>query len=259
MTKDGNIKFYDKNLLDSTCTYTFTSATSANAMFLYDNDTKTKLSSSGSTDLIPEVWIVEFTQTKSFNRVFIGGHNIKSGKVEYWNGSAYVDFSTPASLTANAIDGSLFEFNTVNTTKIKLTMNTTMIANSQKSVTELRVFRELGSVSMNPSKVKNEWPDASKEYATSNGGTVFVYFGEKFKTKLSFTKASAADVALFRSLKERGEPFYVYLCGGIDTYTEEFWRPSDMYFVIYTSEMTSELIGGLHAGIVKIDVTLKEV
>jgi hypothetical protein len=259
VTKDGNIKFYDKNLIDSDCSFVFTSATVANASFIYDNNSKTRLSSNGSNDATPEVWEITFARTVAFNRAFLGGHNLLNAKIEYWNGAAYVDFNPAASFVTSTIDGILFEFDMVNTTKIRLTMNTTQIMNSNKTVTEFRIFKELGSVSMNPAKAKNEFPNADKEYTTSNGGTVYVYFGEKFKTKLSFGKASVADMALFRSLKERGEPFYIYLCGGIDSYLEEYFRVSDMYFVLMPSDLTSSLVGDLHSGLLKIDISLKEV
>lgn len=259
MTANGLVKFYDKNRINSGGTFSFTSALAANASFMYDNDSKTKLMSSGSDDATPEVWTITFDRATAFNRIFIQGHNIKSGKIEYYNGSTYVDFSTPIAWSGNTVTSNLFEFNSVNCTAIKITMDTTMIANSQKSVMGVKVFSQLGEVSNNPKEAKTDMPDAAKELKTSNGGVVFVYFGEKYKIKLSFDRASVADMALFRDLKERGEPFFVYLCGGIATYVEEGWRPGDMPYVVFTSELSSALNKNLHDVGVKIDITMSEV
>ena len=70
MTITGNMKFFDKNVIDGDATFTFTSATESLAEYLYDNDRDTKLISIGSDDVTDEVLLITFDEAKTF-AVFI--------------------------------------------------------------------------------------------------------------------------------------------------------------------------------------------
>lgn len=231
-----NVKFFDQNFINGDVDYTFTTATESNASFLYDRNRNTKLTSIGSSDSSNEDWVFDFGVAKTFNRIIIDNHNIKSGSIQYWNGSSYVDFSTAISWSANAVTTNYFEFTSVDATKIRLRMSTTMVANAQKFVGELLVCLELGEVSENPSSYDPSFQENSRIHRTQSAGNVFVFFGSKFTCELKFDHATEADVTLFYALKNLGRPFFVYLCGGQTSFNDVGWRIHDFYLVNYTNE-----------------------
>lgn len=255
----GRIKFLDSNYLDSNTSYTFTSANTALAKFLYDRKTNTKLQSSGSDDLTPEVWIFDYGADKDIDRLLITNHNIKAGKIEYWNGAAYVDFSAAIAWSGNSTTQNYYEFTSVSTDKIRLTMDTTIAVDAEKSVGGFYAFEEIGMLTTNPTKSDPIFNESSKVYETSNAGNVYVFFGSKFKVVLKFKKAYTTDMTLIRTLKDRGKPFFVYLCGGQADLVEEGYRIQDIYLVNYVKDFKYKLVNALHNVGVKIDIDLREV
>jgi hypothetical protein len=245
MTITGNVKFFGINQIDENTTPTFTSANTALLDFLFDNDRLTRLTSIGSNDATPEVWVLDFGSSKTFDRIFIDNHNIKSGKLEYWNGVAYVDFSSAIAWSANATVTHYYEFNSVTTTKIRLTMNTTMTVNDQKRVGSLIAFSEIGSVLVNPSKLTPIWPERSVNHRGSKNGSIYVIFGRKYKATIQFSDASITDIVLFETLKNYATSFYIYPCGGSGQ-VELGFRLQDIFFVNYTNEFNPDLNGNLY-------------
>jgi hypothetical protein len=254
----NNLRFIDENQIDADATFVFTSASTALAKYLYDNDRTTQLTSSGSNDATPEVFTITFTSAKTMDRIFVDNHNIKSGTLKYWNGAAYVDFSSAIAWSASATTSNFYEFNSVSTLRLQLTMNTTIVVNAEKVVGQLRGFAELGEVATNPSDFPVSFPEASVMHSTSKGGNVYVFFGSKFRTAMTFSDASDADVTLFETLKNLGTPFYVYPNGGQTTLTNRAFRTQDMYFVNYTNPFQPELKAGLLGINTVIEVILEE-
>lgn len=224
----NNMKFFSGNLIDMNCTFAFTSASTSLASYIYDNDRRTKLTSIGSNDSTPEVWTITFGSSVTFDTIHFGTHNIKSGTVKYWNGSSYVDFSTPAAWSANAAVGSYFHFNSVTTTKIQVTMNTTMVVNAEKYVNQIAVVVLLGELVNNPSIFDPEFPEDAIIHQTAKGGIIYVLNGSKFSAAFTF-QAGDADMTLLRLLKDQWLPFYILPCGGVATYTQEGMRIQDIY------------------------------
>lgn len=253
----ANVSFYSKNRIDDDSTLTATSANTALFANLYDNDDNTNLISLGSDDLTPEAWEIEFSGQRTIDSIHISNHNIKSGKIEYWDGAAWDDVSPTISWSANTATSNIFSFTKVSTTKIRLTMDTTIVADAEKSVGELRALDLIGTVERNPSKSDPRWKEKARKMTTDDNSSIYVFFGSKFNTKMKFENATDADLALFRSLKDLGTPFYVYLNGGDTTQTQEGFRIQDMYLVNYTNEFRYKLQKGHLTGVgVKIDLDL---
>ena len=259
MTISGLVKFLGTNYIDADITLSATSADTDNKEFLYDRSSSSKLQSIGSTDLIPEVWEITFAGTRTFDRLLFSLHNIKLGEVKYWNGTAWASFSTPASWSANSATTSYFEFNSVSTKKIQITMTTTIIVDAEKYITEAFSFLELGTLVKNPKKANPDFPENSKKQKTSQGGTLYTFFGSKFKVKLDILQAPEADFTLYKTLKNRAEPFFVYLCGGQTGYTEYGFRINDIYLVNYVNSLKYKLSSTAHGSGVDIKIELREV
>lgn len=241
-----SLNFLDINTLDADTTYTLTSAASSVATLLYDNNRSIQLQSSGSDDVTPEVWLFEFSPAETVDRILIDNHNIKSGDIKYWNGAAYVDFSTPISYSGETATTHYHEFNSVSTLRIQLTMNTTQTVDAEKVVGQFIATTEIGEVETDPAKIDFELVDAKVLNTTSLGRTVNVTFDTtNYAGELLFTDASDTDMTLFRNLKDRTNPFYMLPSGGLDTRTQEGFRLRDYYFVTIVNDYKPELKGDI--------------
>lgn len=253
------IKFFEKNQITEDETFTFTSALTSDAGNLFDNNLSTKLISDDSDDSTPEVWIFEWSGAIDVDAIHLAEHNIKSGDIKYWDGGAYVNFSTPISLSNETVDGHFFSFDSVNTTKIRVTMNTTQTVDAEKSVGQLRVLEIIGTVEKNPVQADTEFPESSRIFDTSNKGNVYTFFGSKYKTKLKFTNATTNDLTLLKTLKDGGDSFNLFLNGGNNTFAEPGFRVKDMFLVNYVNPFKFKLIKGLHGVGVQITLDLREI
>ncbi|MFW9821368.1 MAG: hypothetical protein ACFFE4_00440 [Candidatus Thorarchaeota archaeon] len=255
----NNIKFFKKNVIDSDASFSFTSANTNLASYLYDRDNSIQLSSSGSNDSTPEVWEITFASTKTIDRVLVLNHNIKSGELKYWTGAAWASFTSAISWSGNSATHNYYEVTQVSTLKLQLTMNTTIVADAEKSVGQLIACENIGEVEENPTE--NSRPiiyERKKQFFTFNGGHVSIIFGEKYGYFFEFQSASDNDISLFRSLKDLNESFQVYPGGGVSN-DEYFFRLQDIYLVNYTNEFSPSLRRGLFNIGQNINLTLREV
>lgn len=240
-----NVKFFKDNVIDSNGTFTLTSANTNLTSYLYDNDYTTQLESSGSDDVTPEVWEVEFTAAKTIDRIFIGNHNIKSGELKYWNGAAWASFSSAVSWSGNTADYSYFEVTQVSTLKLQLTMNTTIVVDAEKKVGQLRAMESIGEVGVNPSDVKFSWKKRKQSHTTATGGNALVVFGKKYQGKFTFSDADLTDVALFETLDDLNESFFIYPNGGDTAKTNYGFRIEDLFLVNFVNDFAPNLKAGL--------------
>lgn len=258
MTINGNIKFFSENLLNDSCTYTFTSASATFSSFLYDRNTSSKVTSTTSSDTVNEEFTVDFNSSKTFNRIYIDAHNIKSGSIKYYDGSNFVDFSPAVTFSGNTSTTNYFEFASVTSQIIKVTATSTIVANSKKQIGELKVFSELGTVVKNPSSYDQTFISKQSTLETSTGGFKRIIFGRKYNATLSFRDANSTDISLFKNLDTLGAPFHVWPCGGIGQ-NEEGFKLSDIFLVNISSEFAPKLKSDLFGLGMQIELTFAEV
>lgn len=253
-------KFYKKNKLNDDCTYTFTSASVGTAVNLYDKNRATKVYSSGSNDATPEIWTIEFQAgiSQPIDTIFVDNHNIKSGTVKYWNGTAYVNFSTPVVWSNNTEVTSCFSFNRVLTTKVQFTLNTTMTANAQKYAGQILILESIGKPETPPSAYSISWIDKGNQHTSISGGVVQILWGSKASIKLNFSDATYPDIDLFESLKRLGEPFVVYLNGGNYAGKDRGVRLRDIFTVNYMNDFSPVLKSNILEMNQSIIIDLKE-
>lgn len=252
----NNVKFFESNLITDSCSFSFTSADIGSAAYLYDEDRLKTVTSSGSNDSTPEVFTITFATSVSINSILIDNHNIKSGTIKYWNGSSYVNFSTSISYSSNSETTHFHEFNQVSTTKIQITANTTIVANSEKYIGEFRALKLIGEPEVNASKITPTIYRDEEKITTTNGRIALVVHNILTKYVVEFSNASNSDMSLFYSLYLRTSPFYVYPSGGIDRGNTPY-RLQDMYRVLCTGKFSPKLVGNLFGLGDSISLTLE--
>lgn len=253
-------KFFTKNRLRDNCTFTFTTALTTLAPILYDRNRDNVLSSSGSNDATPEIWTIEFSGAQTIDTIVVDNHNIKSGNVKYWNGTAYVNFSTPATWSANALTTSIFTFNSVSTLKIQITMNTTITTDAQKSVGLIYAFATLGSPSRAPSTIDRQFTEDSREHKKTLGGTLYVFFGKSLLLKYLFTDATESDMNFFISLKNYPTEFYIWPCGSSQNASNDIGlRVYDFYLVNFVNDFKPDFKSNVIGIGTRIPIDFKEV
>jgi hypothetical protein len=258
-----NFKFFSQNKIDVNSTFAFTSASTTLSQYLYDNNYNFRLTSIGSNDATPEVYTITFGSVKTGNRIFIGYHNFKNFTIQYSinSGGTYNDFSTPISETTNTANYNYYEFDSVSAiTNLKITANTTQTTNAEKILGQFRLMDQLGEVSANPYSIDPTYNENSFSHRKSDGGNVYVQFGRKMSMTISFDDATSADVDIFRALKDRFAPFYVFPNGGDSSRTQEPFRVQDMFLVNYTNPYRPGLRGDfLYDAGTEIELVLEEV
>lgn len=259
MTINGNVKFFKKNNIDSDATFTLTTALTANAKYLYDNNRSRKLISIGSSDGTDEIWQIDFATTKTIDRLYVDNHSLKDADIKYWDGGAYVDFSTPVSWTNNTTSsGSYFEFDSVSTTSIQVSAVNT-IDGGEKYIGQLIATEEIGTMEANPTEWAFEFDESSINHINALAGSVYVFFDSKYIASMNFSDANDADVAILQSLKDLGDPFYIFPCGGITTHTQIGFRLQDIFLVNYINNFKPQLKENLLGIGTVIQVDFREV
>lgn len=238
---NGNIKFFDKNKINQNATITLPNNTIGDSSFLWDRDLKKTITSFGyNSDSSNFDIIIDFGINTTFDRIYMAGINAISGSIAYWDGAQFVVLATLATNTGVVY----YEVNTTTTTKIRIRFTSTLIANSEKKISELIVSTELGMLEKNPTSNDLSIVAEDKILKLSNGKQNVVRFGTYFKGKLELKNATSNDMDLIFYLYNRVDPFYIWLCGGIGR-ENTFYKLSDLYFVNIIGEIAPKLKGNL--------------
>lgn len=256
----SNVTFFKNNLINSTSTFSLTSALTSSVQYLYDENDSTKLSSVASSDTASEIWDFTFTGAQTISAFHLGNHNFKQFSIQYWSSTAFKDFSTPIATTTNS--GTyhfMSDFTAVVTNKIRLQADKTIVADQEKSAGQFRVLNKIGEMSRNPVKANVKYHENSKSYYTDSKENVFVLFGVSTKFELEWKNLPSTDITTLETCKYLGEPFYVYLCGGSVCGQVRGWRLQDITLCNYTNPFDPEIADNLLANGENIKVTLESV
>lgn len=256
----SNVKFFKQNLINSTCSFSLTSALTSSTIYLFDENDNTKLTSIASSDTASEIWDFTFSGAQTVSAFHMANHNFKQFSLKYWSATAFVDFSTPIATTTNSGTYHYMDnFTAVSTSKIRLQADKTIVADMEKSMGGFRVLNEMGEMSRNPVKANIKYHENAKNYYTDAKESVNVLFGVSTRFDLEWKNLPATDISLLEECKYLGEPFYVYLCGGTYCSTARGWRLEDITLVNYTNPFDPEIADNLLANGENIKVTLEGV
>lgn len=180
----------------------------------------------GSSDAVTETIEIEFTEAMTFDRIFLVDHNFKSYNIQYFNGSIYTHFTSVIGLsgsmaniteTVYARDTSYYEFTQVTSTKIRIQVTTTQTTNAQKSLNQVIVTSELGTLQGYPVIKSPELNRNLQNQKMLSKRTLSFKSDETFKVQLDFKdypNRLSDDVDLMFELHDTDDTFLIWICGG---------------------------------------------
>jgi hypothetical protein len=252
MAAAQQIVFFEKSVCDYSNTSVVATASEGDdyAHLPFNRDNLTAWVTSGSTDASLTTYEVDFGDYRYFSEIVLLKHNFKSYTLKYWNGAAYVDFSTPVNETTNTLDVKRHSFTEVFSQKVKLTINGTMTANDDKFLFQFIVTNLLGQFA--------GWPVIGTPAFVTNRQVTKMLSGKVsvqeslggFKFDLSVPNwRIQADLDLIDTLYRLREGFLVWLSGGNEDQffaAREGYRLEDLYLCRLTSDQSPKYAKGFY-------------
>ena len=264
MSTPEQISFFLKNFADYTCPNVICSASegSAYAPNVQRRSNYMGWGTTGSVDANDTTFTVNFGDLVTLTDLILVLHNFKSFTIQYWNGSAFVDFSTVIAPTNCTDTTSHFSFTSVQTTILQLTILGTQVANTDKLLCQFIATQLIGQL--------NGWPVIASPTFDLNQRVNVMLSGKKdiennaggFSTQLTVSNwSNAADLTTIETLYQSGEGFLLWLCGGNQTQfssVRKGYRLQDIFLCKCEDVFVPEWVQGLYTTGMKINMKVSE-
>lgn len=265
------IRFYTENRLDIgnpnvTITVTDAVATNTGASivdFIRNRNNRSAWLTTGSTDAANTTLEIDWGDSQSIDNIVLVKHNFKAFTIQYWNGSAYTDFSTAINESTNADNTTNFSFTEVSTAKIKIIITGTQTADEDKELYQLLAFKQEGQLNAWP-KITNPRHAGERKVSTMLSGkrNVLQQIGRfSCSLKVEYWK-NDADLTLIEKLYFNRRPMFMWLCGGDETQfttVRQGFRLEDFYLVRPTNDYVPKWYGDVYTTGQDLEVRLEEV
>ena len=266
------IKFYDKSKLDlsnGVASITITDSVATNngqdyVDFMRNRNNVSAWMTTGSTDAALTTIDVELVDEREITTVILTTFNFKAYTIQYWDGGAYVDFSTPVNETANVLTSIEHSFDQISTSKIRIIVSGTMIADADKRITQLIITKNLltGQLDGWP-VIKRPRHNTNKKVSIMLSGKVNVVESVGgFSCDLSVKNwNSDSDLSLVEEIYFGKRGVLMWLSGGDEaqfSHNRAGYRGEDIYLVRAVNDYTPEWSSGLYTTGMKINMKLKE-
>jgi hypothetical protein len=266
----SQIRFFKKNIIDLSdvnASITVTDSIAANNGQDFVNYLRNRKNSSawvttGSTDAALTELEVLMSSKDDLDSIIMVKHNFKAYTIQYWNGVAWTDFSTPISETTNTFETTFHTFTAVQTEKIKIIIQGTMVADADKIMRQLIVTELLGKFNGWPI-VKNPKISTNKKKNVMLSGKInLVETIENFSTKLEAKiLKDSDDLDLVENIYFRREGVLIWINSNDDDQFSSVrlgYRKEDIYLVRPIDDYSPEFFQGLYQTGIKFKMTLQE-
>jgi hypothetical protein len=259
------IVFMNKNKLDLEYTEVQITASQGQAYvdFVRNRSNRSAWVTTGSVDADNTTFEVDFVGQKPIDIIILVKHTFKNYTIQYWDGLAWEDFSTPVNVSNNTNENTYHEFDQVSTTKLLLTITGTMTPDDDKALFQFIATNKIGRLNGWPivedpthdkQKKRNKMLSGKESITESLGG---------FACKLTLDVYSdMGDLDVFEELYDSPEGFLVWLCGGDEDQFSSIrkgWRLEDIYLMRTATNYTPEFYKGSYQSGIVVDVPLVEV
>lgn len=228
--------------------------------YMFDRDPDSKWTTSGANDDATSVTaIIEFFEDgvaveRDIDRLLLINHNFKAWTLEYWDGAAWQP------LTSETVDDEEITFKTfgqVSTTKVRLTVTETQVADQEKEVGEIIVCAILLDPARDPDNLDVTWREMSAEIMMGDGSlhkTVTRWAQnrvQRYECRVNFSFLDEDDRADLKAIRDAGEPFLWY--------PESVARPGEIYLVHWANPWTEKYVSSYKGAGSEVTMALKEV
>lgn len=277
MAITGGFKFFTRNKNLAADGTTGTASTGEVTLIrALDKNQLTKWRSVGSSDSTTETLIINFPETTTIDRLFLRDHNWKEFTVKYESGASYVDFSSVVGLdgslgggvseTTFADDTAYYEFASVSTDSLEITVTKTQTADQEKFLSQLITCTEIGTLQGYPLVRGLRVSRNVRRTEVLSGKTLSQKSEESTELTLDFKNFGStfsADLDLMFTLFDREDNFLVWPCGGKRgsgsfSYTLRGFRLKDIFEMQATRDFPLSYRDNVYVNPTNLRVTLEE-
>lgn len=171
-------------------------------------------------------------------------------------------FDRDISEETNTKETNYYECESVSTQKIKLTVETTQVANAQKQLFQFIISQELGTFTGYPVYTQKHTRDM-REKKTLRGKPRFTIFDDHYSSSLQFgTYPTAVDHALMLTLWDNMSDFLIYPCGADEDqyrFPMKGNRLEDLYLSFFDADFSPNYTQNVYDLGLNYSVGIKEV
>lgn len=278
MAITGGIKFFTKSKCLGVDGNTITASSGdASSSYALDRNPVTYWRSVSSTDLITETITITLSASKTFNRLFLIDTNFKDFNIKYELASVWTHFANVVGLdgsktniteTAFADTSAYYEFTSVTTQRIQISVLKTQAANAEKYVSQIVLALELGTFVGFPDIANLDFDRNMRVNKTISGKYSVQKSDENAGFTLNFKRYPSStdfhpDLDLVMELQDTEDPFLVWLCGGrrgtsYFRYTIRGFRLKDLYQMQVTKPLKLEYSDNVYINGINSALNLEE-
>lgn len=259
------IRVFTKNKLDISNSNIVMTASQAQTYidFVRNRSNMSAWVTTGSVDSDNTSIEVDFVDLINIDSILLLKHNFKSYTLQYWDGDSWEDFSTPIAPTNNSETSTFHQFTEVFTTKIRIIILGTVVANSDKYLFQFIATTEHAQF--------NGWPIIKKPQHSRQRVRTKVLSGKEtikesagaFSCQLNIkVHSDSSDLDLIETMYFANTAFLVWLCGGDQTQFSSQrigYRLEDIYLMKCADEYRPEWYKGFYMSGQVVAVDLIEV
>lgn len=212
-----------------------------------------------STDAANTTLVFNYGDQLPTTDVILIGHNFKNYTLEFWDSSTWNDLVT---VTGNKATTTSHNFQSVVTSRIRLVVHGTFVADEDKLLAQFIATSRIGQFNRFPII---EDPTISKRRRTlsalSGKARVTQSLGAVSFSLSTNEEFDPSDIKIIERIFNRFEGFLVWLCGGNENQfrnLREGYRLQDIYFMQIANENVPQMIDGFYNRGTSVNIDLIE-
>jgi hypothetical protein len=217
----------------------------------------------GSVDSDNTYIDVDMVDYRTISDILLIKHNFKNFTIQYWNGSAFVDFSPAIAETVNTAESNYYQVAQVQTSKVRIKIFGTMTPNEDKHLYQFILTEKIGQFEGWP-VIKNPKHSKNKVISKMISGKYNVLPNVSgFSCSLGFNSISSdADLTLIENIYDEMQGFLFWPCGGSETQfktVRQGYQLEDVYLMACQNDYEPEYLSGIYNLGIGIEIKMIEV
>ena len=225
----------------------------------------TKWDSIGSNDAVTEnIEVIFLTpdaqeENRTIDRVILTGCNAKLFRLytSYWNGASYDAYVLRDTVTDSAIENHIRTIASTSCGKIKIEMDTTIMVNEEKCISEFIATKLLweATMPMDVFDIKNSQKAVIRRLYNANGQKIHYY--DKWGANIEFRQITKIELDQLRYIYDNYNTF-ISITEPYD-YLGNYDKPEEFYRVFITSPWTQKYFSNVKSAGYNVKLSLEEV